>query len=323
MKDCDVLIVGAGFAGLVLAERLSNGLGKTCLVIDKRDHIGGNAYDYVDKAGVLIHKYGSHCFHTNSDRVFSYLSRFTEWIPAAYYAKSFTEGKFWSFPINLQTYEQMVGHPSTPEDMEAYLAERRVPIAHPKNSEEAVISQVGWELYEMFYKGYVQKHWHRHPRQLDASVCSRVPFRTERNDLYFNDKHQCMPLHGYHAMFSRLLATSPRVRVQLNTNYGDVRKEIKPQWTIYSGPIDEYFNYSHGVLPYRSVRFETQSFGPRDLNKGYWQPAFMVAYPNSEAFTRIVEIKHVTGQICDNSTIVRDYPEDYVGQGCALSGACS
>ena len=299
----DVLIVGAGFAGMVMAERISNELGKKCLVIDRRDHIGGNAYDYKDEAGVLVHRYGPHLFHTNSDRIFEYLSRFTEWHPATYNAKSFTDGRFWSFPINLQTFEEMVGRPSTTEEMEKYLAERRMDIPSPRNSEEAIISQVGWELYEKFYKGYTQKQWSRHPRELDASVCTRIPIRTTRNDLYFNDKHQAMPKYGYTAMFESML--NPRITVLLNTDYKLLN--VEAQHMVYTGPIDEYFNYAHGPLPYRSLRFEFETF-----KQNFWQPTFMVSYPNSEKFTRIVEIKHVTGQKSDYTTIVREYPEDYV-----------
>jgi UDP-galactopyranose mutase len=299
----DVLIVGAGFAGMVMAERISNELGKRCLVIDRRSHIGGNANDYIDDAGVLVHRYGPHLFHTNSDKIFEYLSRFTEWNPTIYNAKSFTDGKFWSFPINLQTFEEMIGRTSNSEEMENYLAKRRVNVENPKNSEEAIISQVGWELYEKFYKGYTQKQWRMHPRELDASVCTRIPIRTTRNDLYFNDKHQAMPKLGYTTMFENML--NSRITTVFNTDYRLL--DVEAQHTVYTGPIDEYFNYVHGPLPYRSLRFEFETF-----KQEFWQPTFMVSYPNSEEFTRIVEIKHVTGQKSDYTTIVREYPEDYV-----------
>ncbi len=300
----------------MLAERLSNEMGKDCLVVDKRNHIGGNAYDFVDEAGVLTHRYGCHLFHTNSDKVFDYLSKFTDWIPAEYTAKSYTDGKYWSFPINLKTYEQIVGHSATSEEMEEYLSTRRILIDCPKNSEEAVISQVGWELYEKFYKGYVEKHWRRHPKDLDASVCARIPIRTTRDDLYFNDKHQCMPALGYSVMFSRMVL-NPKIKVVLNTDYRDL--EVEANYTVYTGPIDEFFNYAHGVLPYRSLRFEFESFSAEQLTKretmsgkkGFWQPTFLVSYPGSEEYTRTVEIKHATGQQCDNTTVVKDYPEDY------------
>jgi len=298
---CDVLIVGAGFAGLVMAERLSNELGKTCLVVDRRDHIGGNAYDYYNDAGVLVHKYGPHLFHTNSSRILEYLSKFTEWIPAQYKVKSFTGGKLYSFPLNLETFEQWVGDWRTTEDMEEFLASVRVPIEHPKNSEEVIISQVGWKLYEMFYKGYTLKQWGRHPRDLDASVCARIPIRTDRNELYFNDTYQCMPKDGYTAMFRRML-NNPRIQFLVNTDHRDIN--VCREWTVYTGPIDEYFGYAEGKLPYRSLSFVHETF-----SQGFYQPAVVVNYPNSENFTRIVEIKHVTGQKCSNTTIVKEYPE--------------
>jgi len=287
--------------------------------VDRRNHIGGNAYDFKDEAGVLIHKYGSHLFHTNSDRVMEYLSKFTEWIPAIYTAKSLIDGQYYNFPINLNTFEQIVGHPSSTEEMEDYLSTRRVPIAHPKNSEEAIISQVGWELYNRFYKNYTTKHWKRHPRALDASVCARVPIRTTRNDLYFNDKHQCMPKDGFTALLQRMVA-SPNIEILLNTDYREVQNLVSPQWTVYTGSLDEYFGYVHGPLPYRTTRFEAESFGPDVLKgrehisgkAGFWQPTFMVSYPNDETFTRIIEIKHVTGQLCENTTIVKDFPDTYV-----------
>jgi len=271
-------------------------------VVDRRNHIGGNAYDYNDEAGVLVHKYGPHLFHTNSDQIFKYLSRFTEWLPAVFNAKSFTDGRYWSFPINLQTFEEVLGRPSTTEEMEDYLTKNKVPISFPKNSEEAIISQVGWELYEMFYKGYTTKQWNRHPKDLDASVCSRIPIRTTRNDLYFNDKYQVMPLHGYTNMFLNML--NPRITVLLDVDYRDLKVDKK--FTVYTGPIDEFFDYTYGSLPYRSLRFEFDT-----MRCNFWQPTFMVSYPNSEKFTRIVEIKHVTGQKIDCTTIVREYPENY------------
>jgi len=308
--DCDVLIVGAGFAGMTMADLLSRELGKRCIVVDKRSHIGGNAFDYYDEAGVLVHKYGPHLFHTNSDRVFNYLSRFTEWIPARYNASSFTRGRMWSFPVNLKTYEQLIGHPSTTEEMEAYLAERRIPIEHPTNSEEAILSQVGVELYEMFYKGYTLKQWGRHPRELDASVCMRIPIRTNRDDLYFNDTFQCMPAKGYTHLFNNMVWGS-KISLMLGFNVSEIIKECYFRHMVYTGPIDEYFHYCYGPLPYRTLRFEHEILGPDRLTDGFYQPTTSVAYPNDHEFTRIVEIKHATGQRCPNSTIVREYPKEF------------
>lgn len=315
----DVLIVGAGFSGLVLAERLSSQLGKRCLVVEQRDHIGGNAWDEYDDAGVLVHSYGPHYFRTNAPRIKEYLSQFTEWHPVDYRILSHTDGRYWSFPINLQTFEQMLGRPSTTEEWEAYLAARRVAIATPANSEEVIISQVGWELYERFFKVYTQKQWGCAPKDLDASVCGRIPIRTNRDDRYLSDQFQALPAGGYHRMFRRMLAASPGVRVLLRTNYREILPHVRWEHMIYTGPIDEYFDCQLGALPYRSLRFERESFGPEQLKDrlamagkpGFWQPAMQVNYPNDADYTRIVEIKHATGQTCDNTTIVREYSQDY------------
>ena len=301
--NCDVLIVGAGFSGLVMAERLSS-IGKRCIVLEKRAHIGGNAHDEYNEAGVLVHPYGGHLFHTNSDRVFNYLSRFTEWIPANYTTKSYVQGKLWSFPINLQTYEQLVGHPSTTEEMEEYLVNRRVPIAHPKNSEEAIISQVGWELYDMFYRGYNLKMWDQSARELDPSVCLRIPIRTTREDRRLDGKYLCMPKYGYDVMFKRLLAASPLVEVLTGVSYQDF--PIGYKHLVYTGCVDRFFHYEYGVLPYRSMRFEHET---HDCE--FFQPTTQVNYPNDFDYIRSIEIKHATGQQCSNTTVVREYPEAF------------
>jgi UDP-galactopyranose mutase len=320
MKKCDVLVVGAGYAGLVLAERLSNELGKHCLIVEKRNHIGGQAYDSYDSAGVLIHNYGGHLFHTDSDRILEYLSRFTEWIPANYVTKVFTDGKYWNFPISLLTFEQMLGRPSTTEEMEAYLDVNRVPIAHPRNSEEVIISKVGWELYEKFYKNYTRKQWNLDPKELNASVCARIPIRTSRDNCYFSDKHHFMPLKGYTAMFKNMV-NNPKIELLLGASYRDV--DVDTKHTVFTGPIDEYFNYVHGPLPYRTMRFEFESFSKDQLKSresiagkpGFWQPVCHVNYPNSEDFTRILEMKHHTKQQCDNTTIMREYSLAHIPGG--------
>ncbi len=318
IKNIDYLIVGAGYAGLVLAERLSSQLGKRCLIVDKRDHIGGNAQDEYDDAGVLIHKYGPHYFRTNSPAIKDYLSQFTEWHPVDYKILSYSDGRYWNFPINLNTFEQLIGRPGTSAEFEEYLAQKRVPIEFPKNSEEVIISQVGWELYEKFFKGYTLKQWKRHPRDLDASVCGRIPIRTNRDDRYLVEDFQALPKAGYHKMFQRMLAASPGVSVVLRTDYHELLPQVEFKHLIFSGAIDEYYDYSEGRLPYRSLRFEKESFGPEQLQARreiagkprFWQAAMQVNYPNDHDFTRIVEVKHATGQLCDNTTIVREYPAD-------------
>ena len=209
----DFLIVGAGFAGSVLAERLASQLGKTCLIVEKRNHIGGNAYDHYDRAGVLLHDYGSHYFRTNSQRIVDYLSHFTEWHPVGYKILSWTHGRFWQFPINLNTFEQLLGMPSTTEEMEAQLADWRVKIDDPKNSEELILSQIGWKLYEMFFKNYRRKQWQRDATDLDPSVCGRIPIRTNRDDRYLSERFQALPKNGYTSMFQKMLSHRKIARV--------------------------------------------------------------------------------------------------------------
>jgi UDP-galactopyranose mutase len=316
----DYLIVGAGFAGLTAAERLCTQHGKTCLIVEKRTHIGGNAYDRYDESGVLIHNYGPHYFRTNSPRIKEYLSNFTEWHPVDYTILSHTEGRYWNFPINLNTFEQIIGRDSTSEEMEAWLEEKRVPIENPANSEEVIISQVGWELYEKFFKGYTLKQWKRHPRELDPSVCGRIPIRTNRDDRYLREEFQALPQAGYTQMFEKMVeACGDSLHIMLDTDYHEVMDSIDFGYMIYTGPIDEFFDHRYGQLPYRSLRFENESFTPAQLKDreeisgklGHWQPAMQVNYPNDQEYTRIVEIKHATGQPCANTTIVREYPDDF------------
>ena len=301
----DYLIVGAGFAGSVLAERLASQEGKRCLVVERRGHVGGNAFDRHDEAGVLLHAYGPHYFRTNSDRIVQYLSQFTEWRPFEYRILSWTDGCHWQFPINLNTFEQFIGRPSSTEEMEETLAKWRVPVEEPKNSEEVIISQVGRGLYEKFFMNYTRKQWRRDPRDLDASVCGRIPVRTNRDSRYLSEKFQALPKDGYTRMFERMLA-HPGITVVLNTEYRDVLPSISYRHMIYTGAIDQYFECSEGALPYRSLRFEAET-----LHQEFYQPVVQVNYPNDYEFTRIVEIKHATGQKLPVTTIVREYPEDY------------
>ena len=301
----DCLVVGAGFSGATVAERLASA-GKKVLVIDRRFHIAGNAYDEYDpQSNILIHAYGPHYFRTNSDKVRAYLSKFTEWHPVDYKILSFTEGRAWQFPINLNTFEQLLGRPSTTAEMEDTLKKWRVPIANPQNSEEVIISQVGVDLYERFFKNYTIKQWNRHPRELDPSVCSRIPIRTNRDDRYLSERFQALPIGGYTALIKKMLS-HPNIEVLLNTDFRSVRENISRRHTVYTGPIDEYFDYQLGPLPYRSLRFERETHSTE-----YFQPAVQVNYPNNFDFTRIVEIKHATGQMSALTTIIKEYPDDY------------
>ena len=301
----DLLIVGAGFAGAVLAERFARKLGKSSLVIDRRTHVGGNSHDCYDAAGVLIHSYGAHYFRTNSDRVKNYLSEFTAWHPVEYKILSFTDGRFWNFPINLNTFEQLLGRCSTTEEMEATLAKWRIPIERPKNSEEVIISKVGRELYEKFFKNYTRKQWRREPSELDASVCGRISIRTNRDDRYLTEKFQALPADGYTALIHRIL-DHPKIEVDLGASFQSIAKRVSFQHLVYTGPIDAFFGFQFGPLAYRSLRFERETIGVQ-----YFQPAVQVNYPNDFDFTRIVETKHITGQKLPVTTIVREYPDDF------------
>ncbi len=303
--NVDYLIVGAGFAGAVLAERLASQRGQSCLVVDRRAHVGGNAHDGHNRDGVLLHSYGPHYFRTNSDRVRDYLSQFTEWHRVDYKILSWTDGRYWQFPINLNTFEQLLGRPSTSEEMAETLAQWRVPIEEPRNSEEVILAQVGRELYEKFFRGYTRKQWRRDPRELDASVCGRIPIRINRDDRYLAERFQALPADGYTPMFERML-THPKIELLLEADYREILPRVKYRHLIYTGPIDEYFDHCHGPLPYRSLRFE-----PETIATEFFQPAMQVNYPNDYDYTRIVEIKHATGQQLPRTTIVREFPEDF------------
>ncbi len=305
MEHYDYLIVGCGIAGITMAERLSNVAGKRCLIVDRRPHIGGNCYDHLDEHGVLIHPYGPHYFRTNAEEVVEYLSRFTEWKPTEYRVLSYVDGRYYNFPINLNTFEQVIGRPSTEAEMQRTLEEWRVPITHPQNSEEVIVSQVGWKLYELFFKNYTLKHWKRHPRELEPSVCGRVPIRTNRDDRYLSENFQALPRDGYTAMFDRMLA-SPRITVQLGTDFREAASQCRWDKLIYTGMIDAYFDYRFGPLPYRSLRFEHEHH-----KMHFFQPAMQVNYPNAQAYTRIIEIKHATGQQTEGTTIIKEFPEDF------------
>src|ERR1700722_4425546 len=312
MRDnYDYLIAGAGLSGLVLAERL-NSLGRTCLIVERRNHIGGNCHARKDRNGLFFHVYGPHYFRTNSELVRTYLSRFTGWNDAKYRVNVFAGGRFWSFPINLGTYRQFCGDASaTEEDFKAYLARSAVPIASPANSKEAILSAVGVDLYEFFYKGYTQKQWGRPAEALDASVCRRIPIHTGLDERYFRDEFQALPKHGYHAMFEALLEAS-KADLRLETDYRDVLPRVRHRHLIYSGPLDEYFNCRYGPLPYRTARYALEELREDQVPAGgFVQPVLQVNYPGPEPFTRTVELKHVTGQLSRCSNLVREFPAEY------------
>ncbi|MGV3773943.1 MAG: UDP-galactopyranose mutase [Verrucomicrobiales bacterium] len=300
----DYLIVGAGFAGSTLAERLAADAGKKVLIVDKRPHIAGNAYDKYDESGVMIHQYGPHIFHTNSKQVFDHLSKFTKWRAYQHRVLACVDGQMVPIPINLDTINKLYGTNYTSMELEKFfesVAEKRDEI---KTSEDVVISKVGRELYEKFFRGYTRKQWGIDPSELDAAVTARVPTRTNRDDRYFTDSYQAMPLHGYTRMFENMLAHE-NIKIMLNTDYREIIKYIPFKKMIYTGPVDEYFDYRLGKLPYRSLRFEFETH-----NTKVYQAAPVVNYPNDYAYTRITEFKYLTGQESDRTTIVYEYPQD-------------
>ncbi len=298
----DYLIVGAGFAGSVLAERLARGSNKKVLLVDRRPHIGGNAYDCYDDAGILIHKYGPHIFHTNSREVFEYLTTFTRWRPYEHRVRASVDGQLVPIPINLDTINQLYGLKLTSLEMENFFASVAEPREVVRTSEDVVVGRVGRELYEKFFRGYTRKQWGLDPSQLDAMVTARVPVRTNRDDRYFSDTYQAMPLRGYTRLFENLL-DHDNIKILLNTDYREIVDLIPYEKMIYTGPVDEFFDYRYGKLPYRSLKFEHQT-----VNQEWVQPVAVVNYPNEHLYTRVTEFKHLTGQEHAKSSVVYEYP---------------
>ena len=297
----DAVIAGAGFAGSVLAERLASDAGKRVLLIDRRPHIGGNAYDRLNEDGVLFHQYGPHIFHTNSDDVFAYLSRFTKWRAYEHRVLASVKGRLLPIPINLDTINRLYGLELDSEGLQRFFQERAEPVESVRTSEDVVVSKVGRELYELFFKNYTRKQWGLDPSQLDASVTSRIPVRFDHDDRYFGDVHQAMPVNGYTKMFENML-DHPNITLQLGTEYADVRESVRADLTIFTGPVDEYFGYRFGPLPYRSLRFEHRTF---DMPE--YQPVAVVNYPNDQEYTRITEYKHLTGQRHPKTSVTFEY----------------
>lgn len=300
----DWLIVGAGFAGSVLAERIASQRRERVLLIDRRPHIAGNAFDRFNESGLLIHEYGPHIFHTASERIFDYLSQFTSWRFYEHRVLALVDGQLVPIPINLETVNKLYGLSLTSEELEAFFQSRAEPVAQVRTSEDVIVGRVGRELYEKFFRDYTRKQWGMDPSQLDKSVTSRVPVRTNRDDRYFSDQYQYMPLNGYTAMFRQML-DNPRISVMLQTDFRDVRDIIPYKRLIFTGPIDEYFGYCYGKLPYRSLRFEHVT-----LDKEQHQPVAVVNYPQTESYTRVTEYKHLTGQKHPRTSLTYEYPCD-------------
>jgi len=298
----DYLVVGAGFAGSTIAERLASESGKKVLICDRRPHIGGNAFDHHDEAGILVHRYGPHIFHTNSNEVYEYLSKFTAWRPYQHRVLAWVDGQLLPIPINLNTINRMYGTEFTSFQLEEFFASVAEPRAQIKTSEDVVVSRVGRELYEKFFQNYTRKQWGLDPSELDAAVTSRVPVRTNRDDRYFTDTYQVMPLHGYTRMFERLLS-HPNIKIMLNTDYREIEGMIPYREMVYTGPVDEYFDFCFGKLPYRSLEFR---FETREVRQ--FQPVAVVNYPNENPYTRVTEFKHLTGQEHAKTSLVYEYP---------------
>ena len=304
----DTLVVGAGYAGSIMAERLASCCGQSVLVIDRRNHIAGNAYDYVDDHGVTVHAYGPHIFHTNAERVVEYLSRFTDWRPYEHRVLANVDGQLLPIPINRTTVNQLYGLDlETDDDVDAFYNERAEPIDLVKTSEDAVVARVGRDLYERFFRGYTRKQWERDPSELHASVCARIPLRTNTDDRYFTDWHQAMPADGYTAMFQRIL-DHPNIEVSLGVDFFEVRDEIDYGHLVYTGPVDRYFDYRFGALPYRSLEWDLVNEPTPD--GGLSQPTGSINFPSEHVpHTRKTEFRHLTGQSPHgSSTIAVEYP---------------
>lgn len=302
MKN-SILIVGSGFAGSVMARELADA-GHRVMIIDKRPHIGGNAYDTLDAQGIRIHPYGPHIFHTNSEKVFQWLSRFTEWRPYEHRVLAQVDGELLPIPINRSTINRLYGLDLDEAGVAAYLDKVRIPKESIKTSEDVVLNSVGADLCDKFFRGYTRKQWGLDLSELSAGVAARIPTRTNDDDRYFTDTYQAMPALGYTKMFERIL-DHPYIQVQLQTDYAQIRSQIQPKHTVYSGPIDAYFDYQFGKLPYRSLRFEHEHLS----NTEWLQSVGTINYPNDHAYTRITEFKHLTGENHSGTSIVREYPE--------------
>ncbi|HYP08999.1 MAG TPA: UDP-galactopyranose mutase [Bryobacteraceae bacterium] len=298
----DYLVVGAGYAGSVIAERLARKYNKRVLICDRRNHIGGNAYDHYNEDGILVHKYGPHIFHTNSADVFQYLSQFTKWRNYEHRVLARVDGRLVPIPINLDTVNKLYDLSLTEDQLEDFFSARAEKKDQVRTSEDVVVARVGRELYEKMFRGYTRKQWGLDPSELDASVTARIPVRTNRDDRYFTDTFQAMPLHGYTRMFENML-DHPNINIMLNTDYRDIEREISFKEMVYSGPVDEFFGNRFGKLPYRSLEFKHEVH-----DQEVFQVAPVVNYPQEHAYTRITEFKYLTGQQHSKTAIVYEFP---------------
>jgi len=306
----DWVIVGAGFTGATLAERIASQLDQKILLVERRNHIGGNSYDCYDKEGILIHKYGSHTFHTNSKLVWNYLSKFTEWRPYFHEVLVVVDGKKVPVPFNLNSIYALFPKEYA-ETLEKLLIQHfgfgtKVPILKLRESSSGDLSFLADYIYKKVFHKYTLKHWNLKPEELDPSVTARVPVHISRDNRYFQDTYQAIPIPSYESLFKRML-NHPNIKILLNTDYREIIDDVKFNRMIYTGPIDAFFDYKHGELPYRSLHFDFVT-----KNQEYFQEAGTINYPNEYDFTRILEQKHLTGQISPKTTITYVYPQDYL-----------
>jgi UDP-galactopyranose mutase len=309
VKRYDWLIVGAGFTGATLAERIASQLGQKVLVIDQRDHIAGNAFDAPEADGLLVHRYGPHIFHTNSDAVWNYLSGFTAWRPYFHKVLGHIDGQFVPLPFNINSIETIFPQKLAQDIIGALVDDigfnQRVPILKLLESDRPELKLIADYVFEKVFKNYTLKQWGLLPTELNAGVTARVPIAISRDDRYFTDRFQAMPRDGYTAMFKRML-DHPNIDVQLSTPWNPSFPDVADRM-IFTGPIDAYFGEAHGPLPYRSLRFDFVREAKR-----HYQPVGTVNYPNEFEFTRITEQKYLSDHQSDDTLLVFEYPEAYV-----------
>ncbi|AXB58077.1 UDP-galactopyranose mutase [Flavobacterium fluviale] len=309
MKNIDILIIGAGISGAVLAERYAS-IGKKVLIIEKRNHIAGNCYDYIDQNQILVSKYGAHLFHTNEEAVWEYVNRFSDWYLWEHKVIARVDDKTVPIPVNITTVNELFDiNISTEEEMQIWLEENRTPIEKPANGEEAVLNRVGSVLYEKMFKHYTKKQWDKYPAELDASVLERIPVRNNYDDRYFSDIHQALPKGGYTQLFENILS-HPNIKVVLETDYFDVKDDYKNyEKLFYTGPVDRFFEFKHSLLEkleYRSINFVSET-----IDAEFYQENSVVNYPGTEVdFTRIIEYKHFGNQISEKTTVVKEFTVD-------------
>ena len=305
IKKPDILIVGAGPVGCVIAERCATIKKWTSIIIDRRNHIAGNCFDLRNKKNLLYHKYGPHYMRFKKKKIYKYVSKFTKWINGNYIVKSYIDGTLYPIPINLITIEKFFNKKFKNEkDAKLFISKKKIKIRNVKNSEDYILSKLGREIYENFYKNYTIKQWGRHPTELDKSICGRLPIRYNKNCFYVNEKMRFMPKEGYTKLFLNMINNS-KISIKLNTSYKKIKSKIKPNIaTIYTGPADEYFNYKFGRLEWRSLDFRFKT-----LKKKYIQDCVQINYPNEKKYTRRVEIKHVTKQKSNYTSISYEYPK--------------